>query len=289
MEIKRIHYIGIITGVILILISLFFMKTNFFFFMVGISIIIIASPFVFSVIQENRIENEKQEMFLEFARDLVESVKSGTPINKSIINSKDKPYGALSINIKKLANQISLGIPLKDALQIFSDDINNKTISRALALIGEAEKAGGDIGRILEAVASAVSMSDKLAKEREATASTMVTQGYVIFFIFLVIILVMQYKILPLISSFNVGSLGGGISGVLGGGATTASTTSTTSTLQSQQLGNSFLFLILTQGFFTGLTIGKLSEGNVKAGIKHSFAMMVFSFIVSAGASVLFG
>ena len=224
MEIKRIHWIGIIAGLTLILISLLFIQTNFFFFLLGIGVIIVASPFVFSVIQENKIEAEKQEMFLEFARDLVESVKSGTPINKSIINSKDKPYGALGINIKKLANQISLGIPLKDALQTFSEDVNNKTISRALILIGEAEKAGGDIGRILEAVASAVSMSDKLAKEREATASTMVVQGYVIFFIFLIIVLVMQYKILPLISSFNVGSLGGGISGVLGGTTTACST-----------------------------------------------------------------
>ncbi len=289
MEIKRIHWIGIIAGLTLILISLLFIQTNFFFFLLGIGVIIVASPFVFSVIQENKIEAEKQEMFLEFARDLVESVKSGTPINKSIINSKDKPYGALGINIKKLANQISLGIPLKDALQTFSEDVNNKTISRALILIGEAEKAGGDIGRILEAVASAVSMSDKLAKEREATASTMVVQGYVIFFIFLIIVLVMQYKILPLISSFNVGSLGGGISGVLGGTTTAAAATVGNSALQTQQLGNAFLFLILTQGFFTGLTIGKLSEGNIKAGIKHSFAMMVFSFIISAGAGVIFG
>ena len=132
-------------------------------------------------------------------------------------------------------------------------------------------------------------MSDKLAKEREATASTMVVQGYVIFFIFLIIVLVMQYKILPLISSFNVGSLGGGISGVLGGTTTAAAATVGNSALQTQQLGNAFLFLILTQGFFTGLTIGKLSEGNIKAGIKHSFAMMVFSFIISAGAGVIFG
>ncbi|MFZ1971012.1 MAG: type II secretion system F family protein [Candidatus Nanoarchaeia archaeon] len=291
MELKRIHWIGIIAGLAVVLISLLFINTNIFFFLFGIGIIIGVSPFVITVIQENKTELEKEEMFLEFSRDLVESVKSGTPINKSIINSKDKPYGALSPNIKKLASQISIGIPLRDALQTFSEDVNNKTISRALTLIGEAERAGGDIGKILEAVASAVTASDKLSKERKSSSSTLVVQGYVIFFIFLVIILVMQYKILPLISSFSAGSLSGGIGSVLGGTTTpaAAATTSAASSLNTQQLGNSFLFLILTQGFFTGLTIGKLSEGNVKAGIKHSFALMLFSFLISTGASLIFG
>ena len=278
------HWFGIISGLVLIAISLFFRSTQFFFFIFCVGIIVGVSPFVFSVIQENRIENEKEEMFLEFARDLVESVKSGTPINKSIINSKDKPYGALSANIKKLANQISLGIPLKYALQTFSEDVHNRTISRALALIGEAERAGGDIGRILESVAAAVSMSDKLNKERKSSASTLIVQGYVIFFIFIVIILVMQYKILPLISSFNTGGLGTGLGSVLG-----TSSLGGGKSINTSELSNSFLYLILVQGFFSGLTIGKLSEGNIRSGIKHSFTLVIFSFLITTGANLLFG
>lgn len=271
-----------IPGVILALASFAFMKTQFFFFILGVGVIIVASPFVLSVIKQGKIDYEKEQRFLEFSRDLVESVKSGTPINKSIINSKDKPYGALSVNIQKLANQISLGIPLKYALQTFSQDVNNKTVSRALTLIGQAERAGGDIGKILESVASAVSMSDKLNKERKSSASTLVIQGYVIFFIFIVIILVMQFKILPLLSSFSTAGAGG-LGGLLGtkiGGGTP---------IKASELSNSFLFMLLTQGFFSGLTIGKLSEGNTRAGIKHSFALMMISFFISTGANLLFG
>ncbi len=286
MELKNTHWFGIIAGLILIGTSFFLMNTNFFFFILGMGVIIMASPFVFSIIRENKMEVEKEEMFLEFARDLVESVKSGTPINRSIVNSKDKPYGALSPNIKKLANQISLGIPLRAALQIFSEDVHNRTISRALTLIGQAEKAGGDIGRILESVASAVSMSDKLGKERKSSASTLVVQGYVIFVIFLVIILVMQYKILPLISSFNTSGLSS--AGAAFGSPITVGEGSSAS-INTSELSQSFLYLILVQGLFSGLTIGKLSEGSIKAGIKHSFALMIFSFIVTTGANLLFG
>lgn len=271
-----------IPGFILVVVSLLFMKTQFFFFIMGIGIIIIALPFVLAVIKESKIDNEKEQRFLEFSRDLVESVKSGTPINKSIVNSKDKPYGALSINIQKLANQISLGIPLKYALQTFSKDVNNKTVSRALTLIGQAERAGGDIGKILESVAAAVSMSDKLKKERKASASTLVIQGYVIFFIFIVIILVMQFKILPLLSTFSsTGASGlGGLLGTNIGSGTP---------IKASELSNSFLFMLLTQGFFSGLTIGKLSEGSTKAGIRHSFTMMMISFFISTGANLIFG
>ena len=238
MEIKNSHKFGVIAGLILIGISFLLLNTDFFFLLFGLGVIIIASPFVFTVIRENKLEIEKEEMFLEFARDLVESVKSGTPINKSIINAKGQSYGALNPNIKKLANQISLGIPLKTALQIFSDDVHNKTISRALTLIGQAERAGGDIGRILEAVASAVSMSDKLGKERKSSASTLIVQGYVIFFIFLVIILVMQYKILPLISSFNTSGLS---SATAAFGSPIGPASGSSTSIDTSQLSNSFL------------------------------------------------
>ena len=277
MEMKKIHWIGIILSLIIIIPSLFLIETEFFFFIVGIGVLIGVSPFVFSIIHETKVANEKEEMFLEFSRNLVESVKTGTPVSKSIINIKNKSYGVLSENVEKLANQISLGIPLNFALKVFAKDVNNKTISRALTLIGQAERAGGDIGEILESVAEAVRMSDKLKKERKATISALVVQGYIIFFVFVIIILVMQFQILPMISGIaDVGTIG--IGGIAGGGAT-----------EQEEVSISFLYLLLVQGFFSGLTIGKLAEGNVKSGIKHSFALMLMSFLVSAVASLIFG
>lgn len=278
MEVKKIHWIGIISALLVMLISLIFIKSDAFFFLIGIGILIGVAPFVFTVIYENRVANQKEEMFLEFARNLVESVKTGTPISKSIVNMKNKPYGVLTHHIVKLANQISLGVPLTEALKIFSKDVDNKAIARVLTLIGQAERAGGDIGEILESVAGAVNLSDSLKKERKAIISTLVVQGYIIFFVFMVIILVMQFKILPLLSGIadlqTVGTGGLGINPQAGG---------------VEDISRSFLYLLLIQGFFSGLTIGKLSEGSLKAGIRHSFALMVLSFMISSIAGFIFG
>ena len=191
MELKKIHWSGIIAGGVTLLVSLIFIKQSFFFLIFGLGIIVAVVPFVLTVIESNKVGKEKEEMFLEFSRNLVESVSAGLPVSQSIINVKGKNYGSLSVNVRKLANQIEMGIPIHDAFQVFSRDINNQTISRAVTLIGEAEKAGGDIGAILEAVANAVSESDKLKKERRAAISALVVQGYIIFIIFMVIILVM--------------------------------------------------------------------------------------------------
>ncbi len=281
MELKKSHWVGIITGAVIIAASLFFIGTDLMFFLAGIGIVIAVLPFILAVMKESRVSLEKEEMFLEFARSLVESVKTGTPISRSIMNIKNKSYGVLSPHIKKLANQISLGIPLGMALQTFSRDVNNPTISRSITLIGQAEKAGGDIGRILEDVAGAVSTADKIKKERKAAVSTLVVQGYIIFFVFMIIILVMQFRIIPIINNISgIGAAGaiGGIGGISAGGG-----------LDQEALSSSFLYLLLIQGLFSGLTIGKLAEGNIKAGIKHSFALMLSSFLISTGANLIIG
>jgi flagellar protein FlaJ len=274
MELKKRNIVGIILSIIIILISTFFADTKFFPLILGAGIIAGVASFVIDVLDESRIEKEKEEMFLEFSRNLVESVKTGTPISKSIINSREKNYGVLTEHIKKLSNQIHMGFPLSLALQTFSKDVNDKIISRAITLIGQAEKAGGNIGEILESVAEAVSTTDKLKKERKASIANLITQGYIIFFVFMGIILLMQFKIIPIISGMS--GMGSALSqGVSAGGA-----------IDPAEISGAFLFLLLAQGFFTGLAMGMLSEGDLKSGLKHSFALMLSAFLVSSIANL---
>src|SRR3989344_465925 len=202
---SKIQVMSIIIAIVTITISAILLYTkiiesNLLYFLTGISVFIAGLPFFISLILESRAEREKEEMFLEFSRDLVENVKAGTPISKSIINIKEKDYGVLSPHIKKLANQISLGISIKLAFETFSRDTRSKTISRAVTIISESEKAGGKIEDILESVAKSISQIEKLRKERRNAMYNLVVQGYIIFFIFIVIILVMEFKVLPISS-----------------------------------------------------------------------------------------
>src|SRR3989338_829211 len=285
MKLRRMHWVGIIAGIIILISStvslLYYKQMNLFLFLLGISIGIIVLPFVMSIVFENKKEQEINEMFLEFSRNLAESVSTGTPISKSIVNMGKRNYGPLSPYIQKLANQISLGIPVGRSMQTFSNDVNNPVITRAVALISEAEKAGGEIAFILDSVAKSIAEIEKLKKERQAAIYNLVVQGYIIFFIFMGIILVMQFKIIPM--TIGPGTLWElGTSGL---GSGLSETTAQGTELSSQELTRPFLYLLLTQGFFAGLTIGKLTEGNIKSGIKHSFILTLVGYLSYTGAN----
>ncbi|MFA6023442.1 MAG: type II secretion system F family protein [Candidatus Pacearchaeota archaeon] len=292
MRLKRGTISGIVAGIIIILSSFLFYfeiipglepNKNIFYFLLGVGVLIMLLPFVLYSIFETKIEREKDEMFLEFSRSLLESVDSGTPISKSIINMKAKNFGSLSPHIEKLANQIELGIPVKDALETFAYDTKSKTIIRAITLIREAEKTGGNINAILESVATSVSELEKLKSERRAAISSIVVEGYIIFFIFIIIMIVMQVQIIPMTTNLaglpQTGTTGipGGENIGLGGGTK----------IDPQEFSNAFLALLVAQGLFAGLIIGKLSEGSLKAGIKHSFIMVAMAILMSTGASII--
>ena len=276
MEFEKQHKIGIALAVLIIAGAFLFKGSPVFSLIFGIGIIIGILPFVFSTITETKIAREKEEMFLEFARNLVESVKMGSSISKSILLLKKRNYEVLNKHVWKLANQISMGIPLNIAMQTFSKDIHNKKISKAITLIRQAERAGGDIGKILESVAEAVSTTDKLQKERKAAISALMVQGYIIFFVFIIIVLVMQFQILPLVSG-----LAGTVS--LGGVETSGAG------FDPKEISDAFLDLLLVQGLFSGLIIGKLAEGSIKNGVKHSFILMISAFLISTISNALFG
>ena len=284
LHLNKVKIISLVIAFVISILAVFLLKNNdILYFVLGVAFVIAALPFFISLILESGVERMREEMFLEFARDLVENVKAGTPISKSILNVRKKDYGRLNPHVNKLANQISLGIPVKTAFETFARDNRNRTITRAVTIISEAQKAGGQIDDILEAVVKSVSQVEKLKKERRAAMYTLVVQGYIIFMIFIIITLVMQFKILPIATGLGgeVGS-GNGLGGFTLGGAqgTVASV---------DDLVKPFIWLLLIQGVFVGLVIGKISEGSIKAGLKHSFILAALAILIHTGAKLVLG
>ena len=273
MKFELMHGLGIGVGVILAGVSMAIFTGNLLGFMLSLSVLALSVPFMLSFMLGQNRQREKEEKFLEFTRDLVEMVRSGTPVGKSIINLRKRNYGTLSFHVGKLANQLTMGITLTNGLLTFSKETKSPVISRAVGLISEAERAGGNIETILESVSSSVAQVEKLRKERQAGVSNLVTQGYMIFFVFIIIMLVMEFKILPLVSDLQEGE---GLNVDV-------------EKLDSGEFSMPLFIMLLTQSFFAGLVIGKISEGTLKAGVKHSFILLTVTLLITTGARVLFG
>lgn len=285
MKLKRMHWIGIITALLIFLVGgvFFYDNERILYFIGGLGLGAVALPFIITFAMDNRQEQKQNEMFLEFTRDLAEAVSAGTPVSKGIINMKKKNFGIFNPHVQKLANQIEIGISVGSALRTFANDVDNEVVRRATNLINEAERSGGEIDYILESTAKSISEIEKLKKERKSTIYNLIVQGYIIFFIFIGIILVMEFKIIPLTT--EIGDFGSFGSGQI----PTNSADEPSAPSSPDDFTKPMMYLLITQGFFMGLVIGKLSEGSLKSGIKHSLILMTTAFLISGGTRLFIG
>src|SRR3989344_8561396 len=254
LEFKKKYLVGIFLAIVILIVDFylyFFLERKRLFVPVLIVAITVGwIQFWIDFLKENKRQKEVEEKFLEFIRSLVGVVKSGVSIPRGILNIADEDYGALTVHIKKLANQIEWGIPIHKALVTFANDTENTVIKRSVAIIIEADESGGAIVDILGSVATSVVNIKKMREERRSSVFSQIVQGYIVFFVFIGVMLVLQIWLFPRISSV---SAVGGLSSSIG------SVTSATIIGQGEPINLDFIFfaMLLIQGFFAGIMIGK--------------------------------
>lgn len=264
LEFKAKYLVGMFFGIGIIALDLYlFLGKRWFWPVLILGLTVFWLQLWLSYFAELKRQREIELQFTEFIRALVESVKSGISIPKSILHVSKKDFGSLNPHIKKLANQIEWGIPTNKALTTFSLDTQNTVIKRSIAILVEAEQSGGDIRDILSSVVESVVNVKKLKEERKASVYSQTMQGYIIFYIFIAIMLVLQLWLFPRLTSLSV-QLSEGFG-------------STTSTFN---LDRTFFSLIMIQGFFAGIMIGKFSEGTLRNGLLHSLILMTTSALI---------
>ncbi|MBS3159328.1 type II secretion system F family protein [Candidatus Woesearchaeota archaeon] len=286
-ELKTKNYISIGVGFLIILLDFIFLfsfsspigpKTWVFNPLIVIAVLVSGSSFLIDFFAENKRQKEIELKFLEFVRNLVENVRSGVSIPRAIQQVATVDYGALNPYIVKLAHQLEWGYPLHDALNIFADDTKNMVIKRSVAIVIQAEKSGGDMAAVLEAVSQSVWEIKKVKEEQKSQAYGQVIQGYIIFFVFIVIMLVLQIYLIPKLTDIS-GDLAQGLGGM---------TTMAPNTSSATDLKGIFIGAIFVQGLFAGLMIGKFSEGKFKNGVKHSLIMAIIGYLLMATITGIF-
>jgi archaeal flagellar protein FlaJ len=273
---RPVYILSILLGLFMIFLDITFLyKTRLFFPVLIFSLVIMSIHFWIDFFAENNRQKQVELMFLEFMRSLTESVKSGISIPRSIENISTKDYGALKPHVTKLANQLNWGIPTRKAFQTFAEDTENKVIKRSISIMVEAEQSGGDISDIITSVVDSVLNIKKMREERKASTYSQIVQGYVIFYAFIAIMLILQLWLFPKLTGIgSSGSLKSGLGGIGGVGMLS------TPAAGGLNLNTTFFSLVMIQGFFAGIMIGKFSEGSLKTGILHSLIMMITAALI---------
>jgi archaeal flagellar protein FlaJ len=233
-------------------------------------LLIIIPPGFFNLYETRRIRNLEAE-FPAMIRDISLSVKSGMTMKEAMNVAAGGQYGALTKAIKQMDNSISWGVSFDDALLHFAKKYPTALIRRTVFTLIEASRMGGQLGEILEGVATDVAETKALEKRRTSETRPYLTVCYVSYFVFLAVILIMSHVFLPMMKEAAEATSNAALPRGMGQFAVSDADLATYNLL--------FFHALVIQGFFAGIVTGKMGEGKVVAGLKHSVFFIIVAVI----------
>jgi flagellar protein FlaJ len=153
---------------------------------------------------------------------------------------------------------LSWGKSLEEAFQSFSERVSTSLTRRSVPLVVEASRSGGHVEKVFEPMEKFVQSTLMAEKERQAQTRPYVAIVYVAFFVFL-------FTVIMLFKTFFVQM------------ADLPSLHS--SMLSTDEARRLFFHMSIVQAFFSGLVAGKMGEGTISAGLKHSVILLVAGYI----------
>ena len=293
MKLTKQQITGMVLGIGVLAVDMLFMRgTAWFIPLIAVGLILGLVQVFADYFLEQQKQRELEMRFPDFVRNLVGAIRSGMPAPRAIVHIADADYGYLSPFVKKLANQVEWNIPVHKAFVNFSRETNNRVIRRSISTVIEAEMSGGNIEDVLETITDSVIKIKKIKQERKASIHSQVMQSYVIFAVFLGVMVIIQNLLIPYVARMGQSSLAAEAGGsVVGAGMSelmrkvTWDFSSFPNFISSAgswfgSIYGVFLMLALIQGLFAGLVIGKLSEGQISAGLRHSLILMAAAFFI---------
>ena len=191
-------------------------------------------------------------------RSIVQAQETGMTLPQALEEASKRDYGPLTAELKKMTSQISWGMSFEQALLDMSNRVNTVLMQRTVPMIIEASRSGGHVEKVFDPMGKFIQTTLLLDKERRTQTRPYIAIIYVAFFVFL-------FTIILLFKSFFVSIEGLPILG--------------NATMSPEQTQRLFFHMTVVQAFFGGLVAGKMGDGTVNAGLKHSLILMLSGYI----------
>lgn len=233
-----------------------------------IFIVIVMIPFIiFYEIRAWRMRKIDEKM-PDFLRDLSNLNGSGILFSNSLKLMAESKMGILTKELKKLKEDLSWGTSTTRVLIKLENSIRTATSSRVLHTLIKANESTSDLKSVLSVTAEQVKSEEEMKKERSSDMAVYVITIYVAFFVFLFILFILAAYFFPQTVSFTSASQEVGSAGI-GNGA-----------FNIKEYTMLMFHSTLIQAFASGLVAGKMGQGSVYMGLKHSVSMAMLAFVV---------
>ncbi len=239
-----------------------------------VAIIALIGPYGFFLGKKQRDIKAIERRLPDFLRDVAEAGRFGMTLAEAIVVSSSGRYGKLTPEIKKMAAQISWGVPATEALRLFSERVKTPMVGRIVSIIVKSSDAGGDVADVLTMVSHDAKETQLTEDERKISMSTYIAVIYISFLVFLVTIWILNATFLPKMREASE-SLGGGAGGALEGLSPLAP--NLPSVIFNIKVA--FFVAVFVHGLGDGILAGVLDNGKIANGLKHSFLMLLIAVI----------
>ena len=234
-----------------------------------LAIVALIGPYGFFLGKKQREIKAVERRLPDFLRDVAEAGRFGMTLAEAIVVSSSGRYGKLTPEIKKMAAQISWGVPATEALRLFSERVKTPMTGRIVSIIVKSSDAGGDVADVLTMVSHDTKEAQLTEDERKITMSTYIAVIYISFLVFLVTIWILNATFLP---KMREASESIGVSAIESPLAADLPTV-------IFNIKIAFFIAVFVHGIGDGVLAGVLDNGKIANGLKHSFLMLLIAVI----------
>src|SRR5437763_5600018 len=226
-------------------------------------------PYGFFLAKKQREIKQVERRLPDFLRDVAEAGRFGMTLADAIVVSGGGRYGKLTPEIKKMAAQITWGVPATEALRLLATRVKTPMVGRVVAIIVKPADAGGDLADVLTMASHDTKENQLTEDERRIAMSTYIAVIYISFMVFLVTIWILDVTFLPqmLKASGALASTGGAIQSPLA--------QDLPGVVNSIRIA--FFIATVVHGLGDGILAGVLDTGKIPNGLRHSFIMLVIA------------
>ena len=269
-EFKRIAIVSLLAGLIIIIypfiakyLHISIILTQDTYTILGIIVIVfpIGIAHLLNVMWRRGIDRNIPKLL----RQVAEAGRVGVSIPKALAIASRYDLGPLTPELRKAVTKLSWGYPLEKVINDLIEELGTPTSRRAFKLILEASKSGGDVEEMLMVLQRHISGIQLTLRERRMMMRPYISYGYIAFFVFLAIeVILLKSFFLPILSMRAIVS---GMQSMF------------KISITPEQIRTYFYHISLLEALISGLVSGKMGEGTIFAGLKHVAILLISTIL----------
>jgi len=233
------------------------------YFITALALIVCVAPPAASAYFEAKNRYALEKMLPLFLKDIAEGRKMGLSPEKCIESLAERNYGHLTKHIRKMSYQLSWGLPIRKVLTTFNHEVKSWLTKVIGSIIMEVIDVGGGTLQSFIEMSKFTYAIDELERSKRSSLKPYIFIAYfaailTVFSLFLTIFFMTQ----PLALSNLVTQL-------------------TTTQITLRNTTDLLLTAAVFQSWIIGLVAGKMGEGSVAQGFKHSLILVILTVVAA--------